>query len=418
MCDENKSKHQLIQELSALRQQATRFETIEDELRQTQKAWQTEIVERKQVEETLRKNEERYRKITELISDFAFSCQVEPDGTWWTEWSTEDSFSRLTGYASKEVDNTVKLYHPEDAKIVKQHLEETLQGQSRGGEYRIITKSGATRWLHIRRESIWDEKENRVIHFYGVAQDITERKQAEQDRIELALEKERVKILSDFITHASHEFRTPLATINTSIYLLDKTPDIEERKQRLVRMQEQVKHIVRLVDDLATMTRLENHIEFSSGHIQINDLMHAIVRKLQPTVADKELSVQLSLEDNLPEILGEINDLEMAIKHLVNNALRYTPATGSITINTCANEESVVVEVHDSGAGMSEKVMSRIFERFYRLDEAHSTPGFGLGLPIAQKIVERHGGKIEVESKIGQGSIFTILLPVAPQMVK
>lgn len=142
----------------------------------------------------LMRSEERYRIVSELISDFAYLYRVEPDGALIAEWATEDSYIRATGFALSEIGGTYRLYHPDDISRSRQDVEHTLQGEPTEGEYRIITKNGETRWLYIRRFPVWDKQHKRVDRFYGVAQNITERKRVEeaawenQQRLELALE--------------------------------------------------------------------------------------------------------------------------------------------------------------------------------------------------------------------------------------
>ncbi len=145
-----------------------------------------DITERKLAEQALIESENRYRVISEIISDYAYAYDIHPDGTYSSYWITEDSFVRLTGYTWMETGTSFKLYHPDDRALVEEHVKQTLQGNPTSGEYRIITKSGDVRWVAIKRQVEWDDEEKRYVRFYGAAQDITERIQAQaalaQDR--------------------------------------------------------------------------------------------------------------------------------------------------------------------------------------------------------------------------------------------
>lgn len=240
-----------------------------------------------------------------------------------------------------------------------------------------------------------------------------DQKRAEEQRLRLRLEQERMRILTNFITKASHEFRTPLSIINNGIYLINRIADPDRQQQQLAMMKDQVDHITELVDNLATVTRLDGGVEFSQETTQINELVSVLVSELRPETDRKNHSVNLSLQDDLPLVVGEADYLKLALRNVVLNALHYTPEDGVVTLSTHATEGTVVIEVQDTGSGISEEEQHHIFERFYRVDQAHSTRGFGLGLPISQKIIEGHGGKIEVDSQPGQGSTFRIIMPVA-----
>lgn len=145
-----------------------------------------DITERELAEQALIESENRYRVISEIISDYAYAYDIHPDGSHSTYWITDDSFVRLTGYTWMETSNTFKLYHPDDRALVEEHVKQTVQGNPMSGEYRIITKSGEVRWVSITRQVEWDDEQKRFVRFYGAAQDITERIQAQaalaQDR--------------------------------------------------------------------------------------------------------------------------------------------------------------------------------------------------------------------------------------------
>ncbi|MCC6803855.1 MAG: PAS domain S-box protein, partial [Anaerolineae bacterium] len=149
-------------------------------------------------EKALRESEERYRIISELIFDYAYAMGIEPDGTFVHEWITE-SFTRITGYTRQEIDSTgnVALYHPDDAGKIPDTLARVLDGEATSDEYRIITKHGELRWIHLLRQPVWDEAQNRVVRMFGVAQDITERKAWEE---QLRRSEEKYRLIAENAT--------------------------------------------------------------------------------------------------------------------------------------------------------------------------------------------------------------------------
>jgi signal transduction histidine kinase len=141
-------------------------------------------------------------------------------------------------------------------------------------------------------------------------------------------------------------------------------------------------------------------------------MLRYVVERMEDRASVHQLTLAINTDSALPTLTGDDDLLEKAFTHLVDNAIRYTPAHGRVTLHARAAESELVVEIEDSGIGIAQADLPHIFERFHRADDAHSTRGFGLGLPIVQKIVEGHGGRITVESEPGVGTTFRVFLPI------
>jgi PAS domain S-box-containing protein len=243
--------------------------------------------------------------------------------------------------------------------------------------------------------------------------DITDRKQAEQQRIELVAERERVKILADFIRDASHDLRTPLSTVNTSLYLLQRLTEPEEQGHHIKIIEQQVTHLGKLIEGLLTMTRLDSEAVFNFRPVDLNRLLRDLEIRTRLMAKGKGIVVNLKLALGIPLVRADERELYQAFENLLENAVQFTPDCGSINLQTWMEDQAVAIEIRDSGIGINESDLPHIFERFFRADRARSTStgGLGLGLAIARKIIEAHGGSIDVKSALDQGTIFVIRLP-------
>jgi PAS domain S-box-containing protein len=246
--------------------------------------------------------------------------------------------------------------------------------------------------------------------------DITERKQAEDEHLELALARERSELLNEFVSTISHDLKTPLTIINTSLYLLEKTDDPEHQKSRMDQIKEQVEHLGQLIQDLLTISRLDTFPDLVFQAVDINRLISPLQAQFQDVVAEQHLTFTLDLAPGLPLVWGSEPDLQRAFVNLAENALHYTLSDGTVTVHTFEENGQVTVEVSDTGIGISEDDLLHIFEHFYRSTQARkvNTRGTGLGLAIVKKIINRHHGTIDVESHVGQGTTFRVILPTAP----
>lgn len=242
----------------------------------------------------------------------------------------------------------------------------------------------------------------------AIVRDVTQQRLWQKQALELTLEKERANMLRQFIRNSSHELRTPLTIINNNLYLLQKVDDPDRQQRYVTQSQAQIARLTHLLDMVMAMTQLDSDVPFNFAKTDVNALVTQIVADWPDGECDH---INPVLDASLPLCCVDAVWLQRGIRHILDNAIRFTPDGGPIQVRTGMSEAQVVIEIKDDGPGISNGHLPRIFERFWRHDEAHSTPGFGLGLPIAQKIVENHNGRIEVESKVGQGSRFRILLP-------
>lgn len=244
-----------------------------------------------------------------------------------------------------------------------------------------------------------------------VLRDVTERIIAEKIAFETAIEQHRLRLLTQFLRDISHEFRTPLSVINTSLYIMEKSADPTQQKHRREIIQIQSNRLDSLISEMLISVQLDTYSTLEPTLINLSSLLQTVIQEQMPTAKAKQQQIIAHLPPASVYIVGDSFMLQKALCNILQNACRYTPDGGTITIAGAEVNETATVTITDSGIGMSDETQTRIFERFFRADDSHSTPGFGLGLPIAQTIIEKHHGRIDVESTPGTGSSFTIRLP-------
>ncbi len=242
------------------------------------------------------------------------------------------------------------------------------------------------------------------------ARNIELRKLVRQRELEITLEHERLKLLTTFIQNASHEFRTPLTTIMMNNYLMPKINDIQKRQERSEVIQSQAQRITNLVDMLLLMAKIENDSTHQPKSLQLLPLIKRITEDYQLKFGNKP-TLSLNLSANLPTIFGDSEHLDITIRQLLDNAYRFTSVDGSITVSAGVTD-TVWIRIQDTGYGIANEDLPHVFETFWRKDEAHTIYGFGLGLPIAQKIVQQHNGTIGIESVLDEGTTVQITLPI------
>ena len=246
----------------------------------------------------------------------------------------------------------------------------------------------------------------------NVVRDTTKRKQLEEHKLETILERERADLLTNFIEQTSHHFRTPLSIIGTNAFLLSKTEDSDKRDMQAGQISTQITHISRLVDGLIMLSTLAKKRSLPLESIELVYLVNISIAQLRDKVIERQIRVSLDMVESSLQIDAHEEYLNIALRHLYDNAINSIGENGDILIHVYKATSTVCIEVHDSGTGIDSEDMAHIFDTFYRADKSGTTRGLGLGLAIVKLIVEMHDGTIEVESNHGHGSMFRIVLPL------
>jgi PAS domain S-box-containing protein len=383
-----------------------------------------DITHYKWAEEALRESEERYRNITEVISDYAFSYRVNPDQSLSREWLTMGSFTRITGFTIEEVESrgTFSLYHPEDSELAREHMSKVFQGEAVRGEYRLITKGGELRWLDVYRQPVWDERQNRVVRYFGVAQDITERKRIEQEKLEaeriraeLESEKELLKLKERFISVVSHEFRTPLSVIMSSGELVQRYYDRMTPEKQLDHIREiiaQSGYMTGLLDDILTFNKASaGKLAFTPAPLDLEMFCRTAIERIKTTDKGNH-QINFITDSDLQKTPLDQKLLQHIVLNLLSNAVKYSPEGGEVRLELSRRDDEIILRVSDQGIGIPPESRVRLFEPFHRADNVGNISGTGLGLAIVKQSVDLHRGRIECKSEPGVGTTFTVYLPL------
>lgn len=227
-------------------------------------------------------------------------------------------------------------------------------------------------------------------------------------------EMERVeKLRRDYVANVSHELRTPLTAVRGLLEpLADGMVKDEADKQRYYKiMLHEVLRLSRLITDMMTLSRLQSGTEYMEiSRVDVNELVRDIAGAYSSTLASKGINLVLDCPRPVPDAMTDPDRIEQVLVILLDNASKYTPEGGTITISARNAKERIHISVTDTGCGIPESDLPHIFERFYKVDKSHSEGGTGLGLSIAQFIMEKLGETITVQSELGKGTCFMFTL--------
>ena len=244
-------------------------------------------------------------------------------------------------------------------------------------------------------------QQGRIAGVVMVLYDMTQLKQLEQVR-------------KEFVANVSHELKTPLTSIQASVEtLLDGAiNDSRNNRKFLECIQQDAVRLGRLIEDLLQLSRIESkEVPLKKEEIALESFIQKAVEHFQKVLGEKKLSLTLKLETK--SLTGDSEQLQRAVENLLDNAIKYNQEGGNIGILAKKEENWTRIEIEDTGVGIPQGDLPRIFERFYRVDKARSRElgGTGLGLSIVKHIAERHGGRVEVTSQLDKGSRFSLIIP-------
>ncbi len=225
------------------------------------------------------------------------------------------------------------------------------------------------------------------------------------------------QIRREFVANVAHEIKTPLAIMQgfteTMVDGLVKTE--KEREEYLYHILDEINRLKRLVNEVLDLKRMEErHFDFDREPCDLREIIDRVQRKLTQLIVEKGICLEVGIEKRLPHVSCNSDRIERVLINLIDNAIRHTPNGGKIALHVTSKANQVHLRISDSGMGIAPEDLPMIWERFYKGDKSRTRVqgGTGLGLAIVKRIVEGHGGQINVESKLNEGTTFNIVLPV------
>jgi len=313
--------------------------------------------------------------------------------------------------------------HPEDRdRVVADWLAWIKESQEYSNEFRLAGSENV-RWIHVQSSPMFSDL-GKLIGHVGTVRDITDRKQAEEERGRLIREQvarqeaERANQMKDeFLAILSHELRTPLnAILGWSRLLRVKKFDEETIDKALETIERNAKSQAQLIEDILDVSRiLRGKLNLNKHPIRLESVIELAIDSLQPLAEEKSIVLELTCIPNVGEVIGDSDRLQQIVWNLLSNAIKFTPQEGKVEVRLESVGDEAHIQIIDNGIGIEPDFLPYVFDRFRQADSSttRSYGGLGLGLAIVRHLVEQHGGKVYAENNPGEGAKFTVALPLA-----
>ncbi|MBD2199415.1 MULTISPECIES: sensor histidine kinase [Calothrix] len=376
-------------------------------------AVQRDTTSRKQVEQALRQSEERWRSLIENALDIIMI--LDPDGT---ISYVSPSVQKILGYAVGDLlgNNVMALVHPDDIAMIGDRLTNTIPNPelTRPIEFRYRHQDNSWRILEAISQPFVDSVA--TLRIIVNARDITERKRLDEIRLALEREKELSALKTRFFSMASHEFRTPLSIALAAAQVLENCRDEWEtsakRLRNLQRIQDSVKHMVQLLDDILTINRAETgKLAFNPQALDLELYCRDFLDQMRESVGSQH-NLRFSCQGQSALVCMDEKLLRSMLSNLLSNAIKYSPTGGVVHLSLEFQSDRLILAVQDRGIGMSPEDQKQLFEPFHRGKNVRTIPGTGLGLVVVKKCVDLHQGTINITSEVGMGTTCLVTIPL------
>jgi two-component system, OmpR family, phosphate regulon sensor histidine kinase PhoR len=320
---------------------------------------------------------------------------------------------QLTGFKfeevrKKSVDEVIKIVHEQTGKPCESPIDKVLESRKieSSTEHDLLSSRFGRQCPVAATAAPIRKNDGTMTGIVMVFRDVSQ--QHEIDRMK-----------SDFISSVSHELRTPLTSIKAyaETMLCDENMTEETKREFLQIINEESDRLTNLINGILEIARIESGtIEIVRKPVNVTFVLNRAVTDLEHLAGKKNIKLQSDIANNLPELIGDENKIHSMITNLINNAIKFTPDGGQITVTAFQNDNMLVIKVTDSGMGIPKNDLTKIFGRFYRVHRpGKEIQGTGLGLAIVKEVILRHDGRIDVESEIDKGTTFTVYLPITSQ---
>jgi PAS domain S-box-containing protein len=381
-----------------------------------------DISERHWMEKALLESEERYRKITSVISDYSYSAVIDQRGNYKPEW-VAGAFSDITGYEFDEYladGGWEKLLHPDSYEQDRLDREVLFANHPvEGSMLKFRSKNGEIRWVRNFAYPVWSQTEHRLAGVYGGVQDITaeklatDRLQSLNDELEKRVAERTTKLenalaeLESFSYSISHDLRAPLRAVNGYAGMLLEEHYAEfppEIIPKLVAIKENGKRMGQLVDGLLQFLHSGNE-QIERQVVNPGEIVQSVLERLRPQLENRKVDFHV---EELPPCSANLRLLDKVYEGLISNAIKFTRTreTAIIKIGTMEYEGRWVYFVSDNGVGFDMKYYDKLFGVFQRLHHISEFEGIGASLAIVQRIINRHGGRVWAEAQVETGATF------------